>query len=545
MANRNAGQRDPANRQGSVRSLLEEKQRLHLAKEMVTRLPYKQSIPRQYRKLQGPQKGVIEYMLDTNTIMEDYGVLFKFDEHNLHIGSQAIKELDKNKKGYSNEAWNARRAARIINELLTGKTPDEIKAGVPLVPPKEIANGRVHTGKLFVDFLKPVLPESLDLDLDLGESDDRIILRCLMLKEQGKRVVLISNDITCRTKAILSGIEAEECLADAAIPTAGEEDLRKGFHEMPEDFWATQGADLKPLREGSVTRYILSGPFFKNVYPNEFLLVPDGLKLMVVKTKPKQQQVVAETFPNYFNRNQIGVVPRNVEQGLLLQLLMDERIPAVTIAGMAGSGKTYLALLVAFHLVFTLKRYRRIIITRPAVGADEDQGFLPGTESQKMEPWMGAMQDNFEQIIGFDEDSDEQEKLVDDRRRGRVKGHEWDPKGDPETRKQSTADFIEKYVQYKSMRFMKGRSVKRTLFIVDESQDCTVPQVKMLGTRVGEGSKILFLGNSAQIDNSKVSEFTCGLSVLIRAFAHSELFGHITLQQGERSLLATEIEKVL
>jgi PhoH-like ATPase len=491
-------------------------------------LPYhkKQRIPTDLRRLVKKKTEKITYVLDTNVILNAWDALFAFEEHTVCLVSRVWQELDKHKKGRSDEAWNARKAIRIIDSLIAGKSPKELRAGIPLTPPAEIKNGKPHNGKLILDFSRPTLPESSDVDLSLDEPDDQIIMICLALKAQGLRVVLISNDGNCRVKATIAGIEAEEYLNLAAPPLTGEEDTHTGFHFMPHNFWEQQGKDLKPEQLGrGIVRYNLEHPLFKQVHQNEFLVFPDGLKLIVTE-KLTTNRLVAETFTNFHSHHVWGIEPRNLEQELALQLLMDDRIPCVSIAGLAGSGKTFLAIGTALHQVFELKKFDRIIITRATIGSDEDIGFLPGDEKEKMGPWMGALYDNLEMLISKDGPSENGKK-------GQHSSHE------------AALMQIMSRINIKSLNFMKGRTFNRTLLIVDETQDLTAKKLKMIATRVGPDSKIVFLGNVAQIDDSYLTEHTCGMSILIRTFADSTLVGHITLQRGERSPFATEAEQRL
>jgi PhoH-like ATPase len=487
----------------------------------------KQSIPIDLRRLQKEKEGAITYVPDTNVIMTSWDCLFKFEEHDVCIVSQVWKELDAHKKGHSSEAWNSRKAIHAIDTLVAGKTPDEIRDGIPLIPPKELMNGKPHNGKLFLDFSKSVVPTEIDIELSLNEPDDRIIMICLALKSQGKRVVLISNDGNCRVKAGVAGIEAEEYLNEVATDIIGEEDLYTGFHYMPHDFWAKQGKDLKPVPDGKIFRYELSHPLFKAVNCNEFLIFPDGLKLMVVN-KIDAQHVIAETFTNFHHQKVSGITPLNLEQELALQLLTDERVRGVSLAGLAGSGKNFLAIGAALRLTYDLGLYERIIITRATIGSDEDIGFLPGTEEEKMDPWMGSLHDNLEILIGSDRND---EKNV--------------STGNDSPKNELTLTFLNSRIRVKSLNFMKGRTFNKTILIIDETQDLTTKKLKMIATRVGHDSKIIFLGNVAQIDDNYLTEHTCGMSVFIRAFADSTLTGHITLQQGVRSSFATEAEERL
>lgn len=485
-------------------------------------------IPKNLRRIQQSKQKIITYVPDTNVLMNAWDSIFKFEEHNVYIVSQVWKELDRNKKGFADTAFNARNTISSIDKLIAGKSLAELKEGILLVPPNNMSNGKPHTGKLFIDFSKPVLPTSVDIELSLDEPDDRIIMVCLALKENGHRVVLVSNDGNCRVKASVAGIEAEEYLGDTSVNLTGEEDLCTGFHNMPENFWSQQNYDLESESVAGIFRYKISHPLLKKVNCNEFIICNKSLKLQVIQ-KLGPDEIIAETFTNFYHQKISGIIPRNIEQELALQLLTDERVRGVSLAGMAGSGKNFLAIGAALHLCNDLNLYNRIIITRPTIGSDEDIGFLPGDETEKMGPWMGALYDNLEILAQI------KNKPI---RRNKDSGNYLE-------KIENTLTSFKQKIQIKSLNFMKGRTINKTIIIVDETQDLTTKKLKMIATRVGLDSKIIFLGNVAQIDDSYLTEHTCGISVFIRAFTDSKIAGHITLQRGVRSAFATEAEERL
>ncbi|MFT7507531.1 MAG: PhoH-like ATPase [Acidimicrobiales bacterium] len=474
----------------------------------------KQSIPKVLRRIKKDTKGVITYVLDTNVIMTAWDSLFKFEEHEVCIVGQVWAELDNHKKGHSSDAWNVRKAIRCVDQLMIGKTTQEIAQGILLTPPSEMLNGKPHTGKLFFDFSKPTLPEIISISLDVDHPDDRIILICLKLQAEGKRVVLVSNDGSCRVKAMVVGITAEEYLSDAVSTIQGEEDHHPGFHVMPEDFMETAIVECKSV-DNTRTQYTLKHAALKDVAPNEFLVIPDAVGLRVV-SRDDSGNVIAQSFNFLKEISEMGIKPKNDEQGFALQLLLDSNISGVSLAGMAGSGKTYLTLAAGIHMMDKMNLYDRIIYTRSLQGSDERVGYLTGDLNAKISPWMGALWDNIASLRGKGtEQSEEDDKKM-------MKG-----------------------IQITSLNFIKGRNLKYTLFIVDETQDLTPKVLKLASTRIGEGSKIVFLGNVGQIDNPHLTEHTCGLSVFIRKMQDADLCGHITLQNGERSAFATLAEERL
>lgn len=494
-------------------------------------LHQKVSIPARLRRLPpqpaGTKKVKITYVLDANVLMADWKSIFNFDEHDVVIDSQVWRELDNNKKGQSDKAFNARRVISAIIKLVDDCSlapEDMIKSGVPIIPPENLETGKVsEPGRLFLDFSIPKMPDNAQIDLDLNEPDDRILMTCLGLKAEGKKVVLVSRDGNFRVKATFAGVIAEEYLRDAVVENDdSEENLSRGFHELDSDFWNKLTKDIEVTQVGNESRYKLVSPFFQNVSVNEFLLLPDDKKFFVRK-KSSSQTVEVETFYSYI-RKVFGVKARNPEQECGLKLLMDDKIHAVSLAGQAGSGKTLLALAAGLEQVFVMERFNRIIVTRPNVSAGEEIGFLPGYEDDKMLPWLGSIFDNLDIIPGV-----KNEKIA-------------------ESGKGSLGDkaLLQRLrIKVNAMAYMKGRTINNSYIIVEEAQDLTRKQIKMLSTRLGPGSKIVFPGNAAQIDNNLLTEHTSGLSVFIRTFRETGLSGHITLQSGERHPFATLAEDLL
>lgn len=526
MAQRNNGQINPNGRQKNVDGndkvslkFNSNQSKPHLRKKR--RQKTKKNRNKQIEQAKKPGE-IITYVLDTNVIMNAWDAIFKFDEHDVCIVSQVWHELDKHKIGREDKNYNSRRAIRAIDFLLEGKTQEEIMSGIVLVPPEELAKRKNHTtGKLIFDFSQPRAPEGLDIELDSSSPDDRIIMTALSLKAQGKNVILVSNDGNCRVRAKVAGLEAEEYLNDAVEFCCGEEDFTTGFHVMADDFWQKVGEDsLVSGKKGIYDFYEFNHAMFRNINCNEFLVLPGDLQLRVIE-KPSPHKVTARTFN--LKEYEGTIKPRNIEQAFAIELLMDPTIPAVSLAGLAGTGKTYLALSAAYHQTVEERVYERVIVTRAPVESGEEIGFLPGSEEEKMNPWLGGVFDNLESFFKrSDEDYDFQQHKM-------------------------TMSYVRKKMNLhiKSAGFMKGRSLERTLFILDETQDVNRKTLKTILTRMGKGSKIILLGNVAQIDNTFVSEISCGMSVFIQTFSDSPLVGHITLQQGERSPFANLAEERL
>ena len=523
------GQNSQVQARGS-QSMTRESQRVQAESQMKTskskgHVRVKGSIPKALRHIDTSSKGqIITYVLDTNVILEAFESIFNFKEHSTCIVSQVWSELDTHKVGYSDAAWNARKAGRLIEALVLGKTQQELAGGVPITHVEGFDIPPHCTGKIILDFSPPRKSGGVDCELDEHLPDNRIILACLARKARGDRVVLISNDVNCRVKARMCGVEAEEYLRDTVYRVQGEEDVRTGFHTMPPDFWSVLGKGellANTPEKNSPPCQLVNDESLRDVHPNEFLVKGNELYRVVRKTARTR----AEISRAIHEKKIWNVRPLNNEQSMALNLLMNPDIPAVSIAGLAGSGKTFLTLACALELTYNRGEYDRVIVTRPTIPSGDDIGFLPGDEGEKMDPWMGAIHDNIDILITSDGSGD-----------GKVGAR---------NARLITKEVVMRCVQIKALNFMKGRTLTRTFVIVDETQDLSPQQLKMIATRIGEGSKIVFLGNVAQIDNHRLTEHTCGMSIFIRAFADSPLVGHVTLQGGVRSPFATLAEERL
>lgn len=496
----------------------------------------KKSIPGAFRAISrsdGEPKPKI-YIPDANVFMHNPGAINKFNEHPVVVCGQVWYELDGGKtldknRSNSEASKNARDVHNYLDGLTAGKTLSEIKSGLVLVAPTEVKNGRPHTGKIFFDFYQPLSTDfvsSAVRNLDMGDKDNRILLSCLSIARLNKthQVILVTNDRNFRVKARVFGIDTEAPLSEEMdnLPSP-EEEVQTGFHKMPENFWDKIGDNFRLTQEGAVATYEFTHAMFKNIFPNQFILIPglEEVELRVIE-KPSSHKVIAMTFSHH-DYNKV-MVPRDISQRLALELAMDPKVTALQLAGMAGSGKTFLALAVAYYLVVEERLYDKVIVTRSVVPSDEDIGFVPGTEEEKMQTWLNNIDDNLEALI--------------------FKGNEGEVS--IEEMKNTIGHTKERMnIQLKSIGFMKGRSFKRTIIIVDEDQDLSREKMKMLCTRPEDSSKILFMGNAAQIGNKYLSESTCGVSIFIRTFLESMYAAHITMQEGQRGNFATEAESWL
>jgi len=461
------------------------------------------------------------FVLDTNVLMHDPMSLFRFEEHDLYVPMMTLEELDANKKGMSEVARNARQASRTLDEIVSG-SEEAIQHGIELNDPSRgLASGRLF---LQTDAINGVLPSSLPT----ARADNQIIAVALHLHElQPKRpVILVTKDINMRIKARALGLDAQDYFNDKVLEDT--DLLYTGSRELPQDFWETHGKGLESWKKDGRTHYRIQGPLCPDLLVNEFLWQdgPQPLQALVKVGAGKTAEF--ETLIDYSHaKNAVwGITARNREQNFALNLLMNPDIDFVTLLGQAGTGKTLLTLAAALTQTLEHKRFSEIIITRVTVPVGEDIGFLPGTEEEKMTPWMGALEDNLDVL---NKPAEEGEKA----------GYSGD------WGRAATMDLIRSRIKVKSLNFMRGRTFLNKFLIIDEAQNLTPKQMKTLITRAGPGTKVVCLGNIAQIDTPYLTEGSSGLTYVVDRFKGWPHSGHITLQRGERSRLADHAAEVL
>ncbi|WP_206952347.1 PhoH family protein [Trinickia acidisoli] len=459
------------------------------------------------------------FVLDTNVLMHDPTCLFRFEEHDVYLPMMTLEELDNHKKGMSEVARNARQVSRTLDSLVANAGP--IGEGLPLsrLGSRE-ALGRLYFQTKLAD-IEPVegLPQ--------GKADNQIlgVVRALQRDREDRQVVLVSKDINMRIKAHALGLPAEDYFNDQVLED--KDLLFSGVRALPADFWTKHAKGMESWQDNKTgtTYYRVTGPLCPSLLVNEFLYLEPQTgepPFQAIVRELNGKTAVLQTLRDYsHNKNNVwGITARNREQNFALNLLMNPDIDFVTLLGQAGTGKTLVALAAGLAQVLDEKRYNEIIVTRATVPVGEDIGFLPGTEEEKMQPWMGAFDDNLEVLQRTDDSAGE-----------------WG--------RAATQELIRSRLKVKSMNFMRGRTFVDKYLIIDEAQNLTPKQMKTLVTRAGPGTKIVCLGNIAQIDTPYLTEGSSGLTYVVDRFkgwAHS---GHVTLARGERSRLADYASEIL
>ena len=469
-------------------------------------------------KSDGPAK---LFVLDTNVLMHDPMSLFRFEEHDVFLPMITLEELDNHKKGMSEVARNARQVSRELDALATFSDKDGTlnpKVGIALAK----SGHREAGGKLY--FQTTLLNFKLPDGLPQGKADNQILGVVQSLREEHKErdVVLVSKDINMRVKARALGLPAEDYYNDKTLEDG--DLLYTGVLPLPADFWERHGKTMESWQQGGQTFYRISGPLVPGLLINQFVFLetPGAAPLYARVTEITGKTAVLKTLRDYSHgKNAVwGVMARNREQNFALNLLMDPECDFITLTGTAGSGKTLMTLAAGLAQVLDDRRYTEIIVTRVTVPVGDDIGFLPGNEEEKMGPWMGALDDNLEVLARTD-----------------ASAGEWG--------RAATNDLVRSKIKIKSLNFMRGRTFLNKFVLIDEAQNLTPKQMKTLITRAGPGTKIVCLGNLAQIDTPYLTEGSSGLTYAVDRFKGWPHGGHVTLARGERSRLADFASEVL
>ena len=444
------------------------------------------------------------FVLDTNVLLHDPYSIFKFKEHDVYVPFVTLEELDGKKAGNQDVNRNARQATRLLDDIVS-QPGYEMRDGYPLVH----FNGGGATGRLFVQGESlPFLPnEHLHKNDNLYLS----VLAHLTQHNPGREICLVTKDLNLRIKARAMNFVAQDYLHDHAVEDS--DLLYRGWREVSNETWESWLNEMDSWHEGKDTYYRVPRG---DLRINEHLVFEDQPMMRVVSVGD-DGAVLRRILDRRLEKNAVlKVSARNHEQNAALELLMDPDLDLVALLGPAGTGKTLLALACALAQVKD-HRFDRILFTRATTPLGEEIGFLPGTEEEKMSPWLGALHDNVEVLAEL---------------AGHVDG-------------QKLRELVKETVDIRAITFMRGRTLVRRMVILDEAQNLTPDQVKTLVTRAGDGTKYVVMGNLSQIDSPYLSETSSGLSYLVERFKDWPHFGSIILERGERSRLANEANERL
>lgn len=449
------------------------------------------------------------FVLDTNILMHDPSAIYHFQEHDIYLPMVVLEELDRHKTGISEVARNVRQTNRMLVELMSNATHAEIVTGLPI--PSYLKAETNSSGRLFfqTDDLDCTQPTTLP-----GHNIDNTILVTalgLQRKYTNKQIIIVSKDINLRIKAGILGIAAQDYYNDQVLDDVTL--LHNGLHVLENDFWDTHAKDMEAWKENGKTFYRIKGPLTQQWNPNDCISTNDNQFQAIVKKIDADTAIVEIARDYTIDKHAIwGITARNREQNFALNLLLDPNIDFVTLQGSAGTGKTLLTIAAGLTQVLDERRFTEIIMTRVTIPVGEDIGFLPGTEEEKMTPWMGALMDNLE--------------VLHDSQEGGSFG------------RSATEDLLKNKIKIRSLNYMRGRTFLNRFIIIDEAQNLTSKQIKTLVTRAGPGSKIVCLGDIKQIDTPYLSETTSGLTFAVDRFKQWQYSAHMTLTRGERSRLA-------
>jgi len=447
------------------------------------------------------------YVIDTNVLIHDPNAILNFDEHLVIIPMPVLEELDKLKNGHKSIAADCRTAIRLIDRVIGESPTDQVARGVPI--PRDSSNFRGTLSILMNRTGEP--PEAC---LPNENNDNKIINRIVQLQRENPDMdyTLVTKDINMRLKARGCNLHAEDYHNDQLISDVRQ--LTTGYHQFPGSFWdRVSHVDTIQREEG--TYHSLSREVFDaQLFVNQYVLDEQDFLARIEEVNDEHVLIKHIKRDALMNLNAWGLKPRNIYQAMALHGLLDPEIHLLNLTGPAGSGKTILALAAAIEMTVARKLYNKIIVTRSTPPLAEDHGFLPGTEEEKMDPWLGAITDNIEALHMQDES----------------------PSGSIEYVK-SKAN-----IQFKALNYIRGRSFQKSLILIDESQNLTPHQMKAIITRAGEGSKVICLGNLAQIDTPYLSPISSGLTYMSERFKGFRHGTSLRLNGIPRSLLAEYAE---
>ncbi|AMG02879.1 PhoH family protein [Vibrio mimicus] len=450
------------------------------------------------------------FVLDTNILLHEPLAIYSFKEHDVVIPMTVLEELDRIKDSKRDVARDARVAIRALEHLFHDVTPEEITEGIPLSKQE----GATGTISILADY---ELDETVKAFTD-KEGDNRILNAVLYLQAQRtpRAVVLVTKDINMRLRAKGAGVlYVEDYRTDQLIDDI--QYLTKGFQTRPGSFWDSV-EDVASYTLGGKTFHKLDRAPFDPTFLNQYVIDEDSDFAARVETIDGDKLTLRDlSRERMMHRKAWGITPKNIYQGMALDALLDPDIDLVILTGAAGSGKTLLAMAAALEQTVERKMFDKIIVTRNTPDIGESIGFLPGTEEEKMMPWLASVTDTLEALHKNDHCTDGSLKYICDKAN----------------------------IQFKSINFMRGRSIQNAFVLLDECQNLTASQIKTIITRCGEGTKIVCSGNLAQIDSHYLTPVTSGLTYMVERFKNFEGSANIHLNGVVRSRLAEFAEENL
>ncbi|THE11144.1 PhoH family protein [Bacillus timonensis] len=431
------------------------------------------------------------YVLDTNVLLQDPRSIFSFEDNEVVIPAVVLEEVDSKKRYMDEIGRNARHVSKLIDNLRqTGKLHEKILLETGGSLRIELNHRSFHElQEIFVEKTNDNRILAVAKNLSLEEQS----------KENGKQVILVSKDALVRVKADALGLQSEDFLSDRVVEV---DHIYSGFLEI---YINRNLLDLFYEKGELHVTELVNHPF----YPNQFILLKDALggSSSAIGIVDRTGKVVKKL---HFKQDHIwGIKPRNVQQTMAFELLLRDDIPLVTLIGKAGTGKTLLALAAGLMQTEDLGQYKKLLVARPIVPVGKDIGFLPGEKQEKLRPWMQPIFDNLEYLFN--------------------------------TKKPGELDAILAgmgSIEVEALTYIRGRSIPEQFIIIDEAQNLTKHEVKTILTRVGEKSKIVFMGDTEQIDHPYLDEYNNGLTYVVEKFKDQKIAGHIRLVKGERSGLA-------
>jgi len=447
------------------------------------------------------------FVLDTNILLHEPLAFTSFKEHDVVVPMTVLEELDYIKDSKKDVARDARVSIRAMENLLHDVSPEQMLAGVSM---QGLGSGHsAPSGRLsiFADLGMAQQEQAFTSN----ENDNRIINVALHLQAKlaPREVVLVTKDINMRLKAKGAGMAlVEDYTTDQLITDI--KYLTKGYYEVAGSFWENVQA-VESVTEGRDTVHSINKALIPDPYINEFIIDEKKEFAGLIEAIDENTVDVLDLgYDRLLSRRAWGISPKNIGQAMALHALLDPHIDLVVLTGPAGSGKTLLALAAALEMVVEKNMYDKIIVTRSTPEIAESIGFLPGTEEEKMAPWLAAITDSLEVLHKHDENT-----------------------------KGSMSYIMEKAnIQFKSVNFMRGRSLQNAIVILDESQNLTASQLKTIITRCGEGTKLICAGNLSQIDSNYLNALTSGLTYMVEKFKNFSGSATLSLDGVVRSRLA-------